>query len=320
MRLPARYVPLLVTAGVFAAFYATGAILFDHFASRQVLASLLGDNAFLGVAAVGATFVILSGGIDLSVGGGDRCQQHARRCPRRPGGLHPLLAFGIAAILGTLFGAGMGSLIHLFRLPPFLVTLAGMFFARSVGFLVHPQSLGIDHPFFGGVWEASIPLGGRASLSLLAVAWILLTVFGVVVLHHTRFGRNVYALGGDESAARLMGLPVGTTKIAVYAFAGFCSALAGAAFSIYMQSGNPASCVGLELDVIAAVVIGGTLLSGGRGYVAGTFLGVLTLGLIQTLINFQGTLSSWWTRIVVGLLLLAFILLQRVLGRAITRR
>jgi simple sugar transport system permease protein len=114
-----------------------------------------------------------------------------------------------------------------------------------------------------------------------------------------------------------MGLPVGRTKIGVYALSGFCSALAGAVYTLYTFSGNPTAGTMLELDAIAAAVIGGTLLTGGVGYVAGTLLGVLIFGIIQTAIIFDGRLSSWWTRIAIGILLLAFILLQRLLQRTI---
>src|SRR6185503_643605 len=116
-----------------------------------------------------------------------------------------------------------------------------------------------------------------------------------------------------------MGLPIARTKISLYAVSGFCSALAGVVYTMYTQSGDPASCVGLELDAIAAVVIGGTLLSGGVGFMAGTAMGVLILGLIQTLITFQGNLNTWWTRIVVGLLVLIFILLQNLISAASRR-
>ncbi len=132
------------------------------------------------------------------------------------------------------------------------------------------------------------------------------------VLHQTRLGRTVYAVGGNEQSAMLMGLPVARTKIAVYTISGFCSALGGVLLSFYMLSGSSSLAVGMELDAIAAVVIGGTLLTGGTGYRRRLGPRVLVLGLIQTLINFQGTLSSWWTRIVIGLLLFAFILLQRL--------
>jgi simple sugar transport system permease protein len=126
-------------------------------------------------------------------------------------------------------------------------------------------------------------------------------------------GRYVYAVGGNEQSALLMGLPVARTKIGVYAFAGFCSALAGLAVTLYTSSGNALTGSGLELDAIAAVVVGGTLLSGGVGGPIGTLVGVLIFGVIQSAIAFEGTLSSWWARIAIGILLLGFILLQKLL-------
>ena len=145
-----------------------------------------------------------------------------------------------------------------------------------------------------------------------AIVSLVVVAIGLYVLHLTRLGRTVYAIGGNQQSALLMGLPVARTKIAVYTISGFCSALGGILLSFYMLSGSGSLAVGMELDAIAAVVIGGTLLTGGSGYLIGSLLGVLVLGLIKTLITFQGTLSSWWTKIVIGLLLLAFILLQRL--------
>ena len=139
------------------------------------------------------------------------------------------------------------------------------------------------------------------------------------MLRSTRFGRTVYALGGSEQSGVLMGLPVARTKIGVYVISGLCSGLAGILFSFYTLSGYSLTAIGTELDAIAAVVIGGTLLSGGYGFVLGSVLGVLVLGTIQTMITFEGTLSSWWTRIFIGALLLIFIVLQKVLtGRTRT--
>lgn len=313
-----RQIPLLATAVVLVGVFIAGAIAYPNFASWAVIRNLLVDNAFLGVAAIGATFVILSGGIDLSVGSVMAFTSILIATLVERSGIHPAAAIAIAIAIGTLFGAAQGSLIQLFALPPFLVTLAGLFLLRGLAFAVHPQSIGLRHPFIGqtlnDTLSLTLPLGKRGIvipltvfifLAALAVAWF--------ALRHTRSGRAVYALGDDESAATLMGLPVARTRILVYTISGFLSALAGVVFCLYQQSGDPAACRGLELDAIAAVVIGGTLLSGGVGSVIGTAMGVLILGLIQTLISFQGDLSSWWTRIVVGLLVLLFLALQRVL-------
>jgi simple sugar transport system permease protein len=147
------------------------------------------------------------------------------------------------------------------------------------------------------------------------VVALVIVGLGVWVLHRTRFGRTAYAIGGSESSAMLMGLPVATVKVGVYVISGLCSAVGGLLFSLYMLSGYGLHAVGMELDAIAAVVIGGTLLAGGVGYVAGSLLGVLVLGVIQTLISFQGTLSSWWTKIAIGTLLLIFVVMQRIFMR-----
>ena len=136
-------------------------------------------------------------------------------------------------------------------------------------------------------------------------------ILGMILLHRTKFGTNVYALGGGDATARLMGVAVGRTTVLIYAFSGFMAGLAGIVFSVYTSAGYPLATVGVELNAVAAVVIGGTLLTGGSGYMFGTLIGVLTMGLIQTYIVFDGTLSSWWTKIVIGALLLMFILLQK---------
>jgi galactofuranose transport system permease protein len=325
LRLPAQLIPLAASAAVLVALYAGGCFAFDGFASPRVIINLFGDNAFLGVAAVGATFVILSGGIDLSVGAVVALTtiSLAALLVR---GVPPLAAVFLVLGGGAAFGAFLGFLIHWFELPPFLITLGGMFLARGFGFVVHPESLGITHSFYGEtiaglalpVAHVTTAAGRIQTLTLPFTAQCLLTVvlLAAMAAKWTRFGRNVYAIGSSESSARLMGVPIGSTKILVYALAGLLSALGGVVATFYMQSGNPASFVGLELDAIAAVVIGGTLLRGGVGFVSGTLVGVLILGLIQTLINFKGDLNTWWTKIAIGGLLLVFIMLQQALSRA----
>ena len=140
---------------------------------------------------------------------------------------------------------------------------------------------------------------------------LLVFVIGAFIAGRTRFGANVYAIGGNPQSAELMGVPITRTTVGIYALSGFLSGLAGIAYTLYTSSGYSLATVGVELDAIAAVVIGGTLLTGGAGLVAGTFVGILIQGLIQTYIVFDGTLSSWWTKIVIGILLFTFIVLQR---------
>ena len=315
-RLASKYIPLLATASVMLALYLAGGLLFPKFFSLRVVVNLFGDNAFLGIAAVGATFVILAGGIDLSVGSVVAFTGIVIATAIGEWHMQPATAIALSLFVGAVFGAVMGCLIQVFELPPFLVTLAGMFLVRGLGFVVRAESLGIDHPFFVETVNETLAvhLNPKVSVPFTATCYAVIFLAAIVVAHYTKFGRTIYALGGDEPSARLMGLPVARTKILIYTLSGFCSALAGVVYTFYTQSGNPASCVGLELDAIAAVVIGGTLLSGGVGFMAGTMMGVLILGLIQTLITFQGNLNTWWTKIVVGLLVLLFILLQNVIA------
>lgn len=312
--LAVRHIPTLTAGVIMLVLFAFGALRYDHFGAASNVANLFGDYAYVGIAAIGATFVILSGGIDLSVGSivAFTAVLVADLVER---GWHPLAAGVLALAVGTLAGALMGSLIQFFNLPAFMVTLAGMFAIRAAAFLIRDQSTGISHPFFKWVSHtAEIDLGGGATLPLRTMLVLAVVAVAFVVARSTSFGRNVYAIGGSEKSARMMGVPVGATKIAVYTLAGFCSALAGLAFTMYKQAGDPTSAVGLELSVIASVVIGGTLLSGGVGSIVGTLIGVLILGLIRLIIDFQGNLNSAWTSVAIGVLLLAFVGLQNLVA------
>ncbi|MDU1670049.1 MAG: sugar ABC transporter permease YjfF, partial [Bradyrhizobium sp.] len=202
---------------------------------------------------------------------------------------------------------------------PFIVTLAGMFLARGISFLLSTESIPITAPIYSAVYDFAIRLPGGGRLTAIAIAMLAILVLSALLLHLTRFGANVYALGGSRTATALMGIPVGSMTIRIYMLSSVLAGLAGIVFSFYTAAGYSLSAVGVELDTIAAVVIGGTLLTGGQGSVIGTFLGVLIQGMIQTYINFDGTLSSWWTKIATGVLLFVFIALQQGL-MALARR
>lgn len=306
-----RALPLYVTIGIFLAGWFICWLQFPNMLSTRVVGNLLTDNAYLGIVAVGMTVVILSGGIDLSVGSVIAFTGVFIAVMLRDTGLHPLPVFALALALATGFGAAMGFLIDRLAMPAFIVTLAGMFLARGAAYLLSIESVPIQHPFYEGLTKAYWLMPGKGRLTLIGVLMLLTVLAGMVLAHRTRFGASVYALGGGEQTARLMGVRQGRTTVLVYAFSGLMAGLSGIVFSIYTGSGYSLATVGTELTAIAAVVIGGTLLSGGAGYVFGTLVGVLTMGLIQTYIVFDGSLSSWWTKIVIGLLLLAFILLQK---------
>ncbi|WP_218509286.1 galactofuranose ABC transporter, permease protein YjfF [Variovorax sp. dw_308] len=319
-KLNPKYWPLAATISLFVVMASLGSVMYTGFFSAQVFLNLLIDNAFLIVVAVGMTFVILSGGIDLSVGSVIALTTMVSASLVEKHGWSPLAVIPLVLLMGTAFGAFMGLLIQRFRLQPFIVTLAGMFLARGLCYVISIDSVSIQNEWYTQVSQIRIPVWGDASVSISAVIAIFVVLVAIFVAHCTPFGRTVYAIGGSEHSALLMGLPVRSTLIGVYTLSGFCSALAGVIFTFYMLSGYGLHAVGLELDAIAAVVIGGTLLTGGVGYVAGTLFGVLMLGIIQTLISFDGTLSSWWTRIVVGALLFVFCLLQRFFTSRAPRR
>jgi simple sugar transport system permease protein len=314
VRLLKRNIPFVATIVVCVVLYGAAAIRFrdEGFASWNVLILFFSENAFVGVVAIGMTFVILSGGIDLSVGSVVALVTILLGIFIQEQHMAPLPAIASVLVLATVFGAAMGALIHFYSLPPFLITLAGMFLARGLALLLREGSIAIEGHLDPLVSRLTIPLGGTLDLPATAVIFLSLFAVSLVVAHLTAFGRTVYAVGGNEQSAILMGLPVGRTKVGVYALSGFCAGLAGVVNVLYTSSGNANAGIGLELDAIAAVVIGGTLLSGGVGYMAGTLVGVITFGIIQTAIQFQGTLSTWWSRIVIGLLLLGFILLQKI--------
>ncbi|WP_140919568.1 galactofuranose ABC transporter, permease protein YjfF [Limnobaculum xujianqingii] len=308
-----RHLPLMITIAVFVMGYMFCFARFPGFASTRVICNILTDNAFLCIVAVGMTFVILSGGIDLSVGSVIAFTGVFLAKAIGEWGFDPLTAFVVIMVMGCSFGALMGWLIDALKIPAFIITLAGMFFLRGVSFLVSERSIPIDHPLYSTLSSVAWKIPGGGRFSLLAVIMLLVVIFGMVLAHKTRFGNNVYAIGGNATSAELMGISTRKTTIGIYMLSTGLATLAGIVFSFYTSAGYALAGIGVELDAIAAVVIGGTLLSGGVGTVFGTLFGVLIQGLIQTYINFDGTLSSWWTKIVIGILLFGFIGLQRIL-------
>ncbi|XXR81582.1 galactofuranose ABC transporter, permease protein YjfF [Sorangium sp. So ce394] len=315
LRLSPRHLPLAVTIGLFVLMFGAGSCLFDGFFSLQVFLNFFIDNAFLAIAAVGMTFVILSGGIDLSVGSVIALTTMVSASLVEKHGVSPAAVIPLVLAMGAGIGLAMGVIIHYFEVQPFIVTLAGMFLTRGLCYLISIDSITIHDGFYVAASSHRIPFLFDTSITWNVIIALVLFAAAIYLAHYTRFGRTVYAIGGNEQSALLMGLPVGRTKVLIYTFSGFCSALAGVAFTFYMVSGYALHAGGMEMDAIAAVVIGGTLLTGGFGTVVGTLFGVLIYGTIQTLIMFEGTLSSWWTKIVVGLLLLFSCLLQRLFER-----
>lgn len=320
-----KYLMVLATIGIFLVIYAFGAIVYGTkgFTKLRTFTMLFVDNAYIGISAVGMTMVLITGGIDLSVAAVASLTGMFLAYGTTVLGLNPWLCMAFSVFVGIALGLGMGALVTYLKIPPFVATLTGMFLARGVCSLISRESISINNEvidalagwkvyfmkYSGGEWVKIKPV---AYINLNVVLFIVMILLGTYILQKTRFGRNVYAIGGNEQSARLMGLPVDRTKMMVYGFNGLCSALAGIAYALYVKSGWNLALQGGELDVISAAVIGGVLLSGGVGYMVGTFFGVLLKAVIPCLITFNGTLSSWWGKIITGLLVLLFVALQQI--------
>ena len=307
-----RYLPLAATISVFTALFVTGGILYDHFFSTLVLGHLLADNAFIIIAAIGVTFVIISGGIDLSIGSMigfvGVCMAFLDTQ-----GWHPLASAAVMLAFGLMFGAFQGFVVDFCEIHGFIVTLAGLFLLRGACFMVTLDAIPIRHPFVAVFADTYIELPGDGFLTSSAMVMLVVLVIAVIIAHFTRFGTNVYAIGGDKASAILMGVPIRRTIVMTYGLGGFYSALAGVIYALYTSSGYPLAGNTLELAAIAAAVLGGTMLTGGIGMIAGTLFGGMILGLIATLIIFNGSLNGAWIMIASGVLLFLFIVMQRSL-------
>ena len=225
-----------------------------------------------------------------------------------------------------LFGLVMGLFITYLKVQPFIATLAGMWLARGLCYVINDAEITIHNSTYTTLGQTKILIPVLADpvtkhgpyITYLVVVAMVILGAGLFIAHFTKFGRTVYAMGGgngaNETSARLMGLPVNRTKVLVYVFSGFCSAMAGILYSIYVMSGRGASGTGFELTAIAAVVIGGIALTGGEGYLIGALVGVLITSLIQSLIQYNGNLSTWWVSIFIGGLMLVFIGIQALVA------
>jgi simple sugar transport system permease protein len=287
------------------------------FITARTLSALLLDNAYLLILAVGMTFVILTGGIDLSVGS-VMAFTGILGAQLLASGVPVLVAVLVMLVGGAAIGLLIGVLVQYFDVQPFIASLAGLFLARGLAFVVSLSSIKVEQPAVLWLQQTRMRVGDWyvTPTGILALVVVAVAAF---VLHLTRFGRTIYAIGGSEQSARLMGLEVARTKVAAYVISGFCGGLAGLVLTAYSGAGYPRNGIGTELDAIAAVVIGGTLLIGGRGYVLGSLVGVMVFGTIKTIISFMGAEQSWM-QIIIGGLLLLFIVIQRVIVARSERR
>jgi ribose/xylose/arabinose/galactoside ABC-type transport system permease subunit len=308
-----RYGPLLLTFAVFLLVYFIGGQLYPAMRKPQVFFNLFINDGSLLLVSIGMTMVILSGGggIDLSVGGVIALVSTASAVLLR-GGMSPYVVLPLMIVMGVALGALMGWIIQYLKVQPFIATLMGLYFARGMAYIISLTSVTIKDAVYKklALTPIYIPFIPKAYVYPTTLIGPIMVLVAIYLSFFTRFGRTIYSMGNNEQSALLMGLSVPRTKILVYAFSGFCSALGGIVFSMSLLAGYGQFATGMELDSIAAVVIGGTSLSGGIGNVIGTLFGVLIHGTIVSILQFNGTLSSWWTRIGVGLLTLIAIGIQ----------
>lgn len=307
-RLGQRAVSILQRSGALVALVLAGivgAMRYYAFLTPENILNVLRQNSMLGLVALGMTFVILTGGIDLSVGALLAVAGVVAAKLAPSGSVVALLgAVGIAALLGIVNGV----LITKVRIQPFIVTLAMMIAARGAALAAtNEQSVSLGTSASALEWLGQGDVGG---LPVPIIIFVLAYALGWATLKYTRFGRYVFAIGDSEEAARLMGLPADRIVIATYALSGALAGLAGVVLAARLGAGQPVAGTGWELDAIAAVVVGGTLLTGGQGGAGSTLIGVLLLGVIFNLFNLEGTISPWWQWVMRGLFLLFVVVVQ----------
>lgn len=320
-RFTSRHASMLPTFAAIAIllllFAGAEAFLRGDFITGRTISNLLLDNAYLLIMAVGMTFVIVTAGIDLAVGS-VMAFTGIWLAKMLADGTSAAVAIPLMLAGGALIGLLIGVLIQYFDVQPFIASLAGLFLARGLAFVVSLSSIRVENNVVPWMQTTRFKFGDWY-ITPTGIIALLVVIIGALVMQFTRFGRTVYAIGGNEQSARLMGLNVARTKVLVYVISGFCAGLAGLVLTAYSAAGYPRNGIGTELDVIAAVVIGGTLLTGGRGYVLGSMVGVFVYGTINTIISFKGAEQSW-TRIIVGILLLVFVVVQRAIVARSDRR
>ncbi|MBR1911442.1 MAG: sugar ABC transporter permease YjfF [Treponema sp.] len=319
---------LFVTICLFIVMYILGIVIYHDvgFGRTQIFLNMLIDNAGLLIAASGMTMVMITGGIDISVGSviGLVCMILSYGMERM--GVSVLTSVLIVLVFGVVFGAFQGWLISYMELQPFIITLAGLFGCRGITAIISSEQIAITKgESFLAFAKVDINLPAflgyhnrRGDLIapfihpsvLIAIATVFIMWY---ILKYTRFGRNLYAIGGNEQSALLMGINVKKTKFIAYMLEGFLASLAGVVFCLNTTAGFVEQARGFEMEAISSAVIGGTMLTGGVGSVIGTIFGVLIKATIETLIRCQGTLSSWWNKIVLSVILCFFIVLQSVI-------
>ncbi len=316
---------LFITIALFFIMYLIGCQVYEDkgFAHLQTFLNILINNAGLICVTCGMTCIMLTGGINISVG-----SLIALDCMLLSVGMekwhwNPIVLIILVLVIGLLFGLVQGYLIGYLEIQPFIVTMAGMFFARGMTAVICTDQVKIENAWFKGLsnLRIDIPFGGYVNrkgvyqvpyirITVVVALLVLLLIF--LMLRYTKFGRSLYAIGGSEASASMMGLDCKKIKCKAYVLSSFLCSVGGICYCLNTMSGNVQQAKGLEMNAIASSVIGGTLLTGGVGNVIGSFFGVLINGTISTLVKTNGKLASSWSNIAVSALLCFFIILQSV--------
>ena len=328
-KLNSNTILLLITIALFVVMYAIGCVIyggkgFTHF---QTFLNILINNAGLLCVACGTTCIMLTGGIDISVGALIAMDCMLLAVGMERWGMSAPLLCVLVLMIGIVFGLVQGFCVGYLEIQPFIVTMAGMFFARGMTAVISTDQVSISqNAFFVGLANAKIklPFGGYTnSKGVLQIPFMRVTVVVALIvlvviflmLRYTKFGRSLYAVGGNEQSATMMGLDVKKTKLKAYVLGSFLCSIGGICYCLNTMSGSVRQALGLEMDAISSAVIGGTLLTGGVGNVIGTFFGVLINGTISTLVKTNGKLLSSWSSIAVAALLCFFIVLQSIFAK-----
>lgn len=315
---------LVITISVFAAMYLLAVIFLGAgFRKPQTFLNLLNENASLIVLSCALSLVMITGGIDISVGTVTAlvCMCCAVHLDKNGGTIAGAVIY--ALVIGVSFGLVQGFLVAFLDIQPFIVSLAGMFFAKGMTTIVNATQFNVKHEGFVKLIETRIYVPGMGSVNKIGkyipayvepgvLIALLVVVILFLVLRWTKLGRNFYAVGGNQQSANMLGINVKMTKFLAHFICSVLAAVGGFVYFMHVGSASPSHASGYEMNAIASSIIGGTMLTGGVGNIAGTFFGVLSLATIKNIVSSLGLDDAWWTNITVAFMICLFLLIQSV--------
>ncbi|MBQ5967702.1 MAG: sugar ABC transporter permease YjfF [Clostridiales bacterium] len=317
---------LCITIVIFLLMYISAVVfLGGGFKKPQMFFNILNNEAPLIITACGMSIVMISGGIDISIGGVVALvsMSCAVYLDKTPGGGNLWVSLLIALAIGLLFGIVQGYLVSYCEIQPFIVTLAGMFFARGMTTIVNTDPFNVENSAFRKLKDTRITIpkmGSYTKKGLYQAAYIeigvvvalVIVVVLFLVLRYTKLGRSFYAVGGNPQSALMLGINVKRTKFLSHVICGLMAGIGGYVYFLHVGSGAPSHATGMEMNAIASSIIGGTMLTGGVGNIIGTLFGVLSLSSIQNIVSSAGLGQAWWTGITIGAMLCLFLLIQSI--------